>query len=221
MLCSPVCHSRPSYRCSVSSTLLSGWYIVLSQGTTSQISAATRNSSSCVCSSTRHWLTSTELSLSCHSLSLQDIEVGGQPTIMPCSFHEHHWSLVSGRSVLLVLQLGTAFQQTFGQPAFKKKLKTFLFTKLYDTSFYFVFYNILYLLVGWSAAAVSFYCLLLLLLFFIFHSLLMVAGICYVKVWATFCSLEALTFTWCFSSLNQVPFSVFTMFLGVQLSEAI
>jgi len=34
-----------------------------------------------------------------------------------CSFHEHHYSSANGLSVLLVLQLGTAFQKAFGQPA--------------------------------------------------------------------------------------------------------
>jgi len=48
---------------------------------------------------------------------------------MPSSSHEHHWSLGSRRSVLLVLQLGTAFRQILGpQPApqsSKRNLKQF------------------------------------------------------------------------------------------------
>jgi len=55
---------------------------------------------------------------SCYSMSLQDTQACSQPTRMSSSSHEHHWSLGSGRSVLLVLQLGTAFWQTLGpQPA--------------------------------------------------------------------------------------------------------
>ena len=48
---------------------------------------------------------------------------------------------------------------------------------------------------------------------------LMLAGVCYVKARATSRSLGALTFY--FHRQNPVPFSVFVMFLGVQLFEAI
>ena len=45
-----------------------------------------------------------------------DTQVCDQLTTTLCSFHEHHRSLASVRSVSLAPQLGTVFQQTFGQP---------------------------------------------------------------------------------------------------------
>ena len=70
-------------------------------------------STSCVYSFIGHWTDSNQTtSPSCYSLSPQDIQVCGQPTRTPCLSYGHHWSLGSGRSVLLVPQLGTAFRQT-------------------------------------------------------------------------------------------------------------
>jgi len=70
-------------------------------------------STSCVCSFIGHWMDSHQTtSPSWYSLSPQDIQACGQPTRTPCLTHEHHWSLWSGRSVLLVPQLGTAFRPT-------------------------------------------------------------------------------------------------------------
>jgi len=54
---------------------------------------------------------------SCYSLLPQDTQVCCHSITMPCSLHEHHWSSANRLSVLLVPQLGTAFQQTFRQPA--------------------------------------------------------------------------------------------------------
>jgi len=59
----------------------------------------------------------TELYHSAATTCHHKTQVCGQLITTPCSFHEHHWILTSQLSVLLVPKIGTAFQQTFGQPA--------------------------------------------------------------------------------------------------------
>jgi len=47
-----------------------------------------------------HWTVSRQSTLlSCYSQSPRDTQACGQPTRTPCSFHKHHQSLCSGRSV--------------------------------------------------------------------------------------------------------------------------
>lgn len=121
-LYSPVCRTRLSHHCSVSSTLLCSWCICMiyeDWGITSRTApwsctgwrSTCRYSTKCVCLCNGHWTTLP----SCCSTSSnfpQGIQVCGQPTRIPCSSHKHHWSMASGRS--LVPQLETAYQQTSG-----------------------------------------------------------------------------------------------------------